>query len=115
MIFIEKRNGTITALGKKFIKQPIPEIWKERLGEYVDIKISTSPKTQITVQDDLLLFNTYILLPLNDSLAVVQGFNRVICGDTIEFKKMDGHDILIHNGKIMKKQNSLNNFLDLNN
>jgi len=115
MIFIEKRNGTITALGKMFIKHTIPEIWKKRLGEYVDMKISKSPKIHITVQEDLLLFNNYILLPLNDSLAVVQGFNRVICGETIVFKKIDGQDILIHNGKIIKKQNSLNNFLDLNN
>jgi hypothetical protein len=67
------------------------------------------------MKDDLLLFNEYILLPLNDSLAVVQGFNRVVCGETIVFKKMNGQDILIHNGKILKKQDLLNNILDFNN
>lgn len=115
MIFIEKRNNSITAFGKMVVRQPVLEIWKKRLGEYVNTKISNSPQIHITMKDDLLLFNEYILLPLNDSLAVVQGFNRVICGETIVFKKMNGQDILVHNGEILKRQNLLNNVLELNN
>ena len=115
MIFIEKRNNSIAALGKMVAKRPIREIWKKRSGKYVNTKKSNSPQIQITMKDDLLFFNEYILLPLNDSLAVVQGFNRVICGETIVFKKMNGQDVLIHNGKVLKKWNLLNNVLELNN
>ena len=115
MIFIEKRNNTIMALGKMVVRQPIREIWKMRLGEYVNTKIINSPQIHITMKDDLLLFNQYILLPLNDSLAVVQGFNRVICGETIVFKKVDCQDVLVHNGKILKRQNLLNNVLEFSN
>ncbi len=112
-----------TAIGKEYIKKPIPEIWQNRAGQYkiinhneVDKKMGIPEIFTLKYKDGYLLLNTYnsditgienVLTPINDTETILEGLGRGMM-ETVYVKIINNEEILEYSGYQLKKINVAN-------
>lgn len=123
-LFIDNINGEkiialesgslISAIGKEYIKEEIPESWINRVGEYKCINAS-----DILGQEDIYIYCVYedgilllsnkdsaamgiVISPINDTEAIKVGLGRGM-GETVYIRTIDGEEYIDNLGLLFEK------------
>jgi CubicO group peptidase (beta-lactamase class C family) len=104
-MYIEKTEDQYP-IGMAFVKKPVSDIWRKRVGSYKVVNFEPEIDTniyqnwQIIYEDDILFFRSktkLVIEPINDHEAIILCLGRN-CRETVHFKTRDGQELLEYAG-----------------
>lgn len=110
-VLLANHNGVKSIMGEKFEKTPIPSIWRQRCGKYVETGNQGQPgpnhRIKLVVRKGVLMgyLNTsepLILTPITDTELLIRGLGRDL-HETIRIIDLNGEERFSYGGLLFRK------------
>lgn len=108
-VLLANNNGVKSITGEKFEKAPIPSVWRQRCGKYVEAGYQGLPslnfRMKLVIRQGVLMGypRPLILTPISDTELLIRGLGRDL-RETIRIVNVNGEEQLSYAGLLFRKK-----------